>query len=158
MILKVVDSKSKLDQDYDVVKSTKSVIAATPGFYKLNLCLCVIDSPRGSGESKLAIGRRLTRPRRHGPDEGVVPDVEQVSLLRVEDDGVVVAHRSEPHGPTEVLVLQRHFAELDSLSGVVDVDGLPRLGPVPPQDAEQLSVGGDQGAVSISERGVLMMS
>ena len=35
------------------------------------------------------------------------PDVKQVPLLRVEDDGVVVAHLPEVHGPTEVLVPAR---------------------------------------------------
>ena len=40
---------------------------------------------------------------------------------------------------------------MDSLPGVVDVNGLSRFGPVPPEDAEQLPVGGDQGAVPISE-------
>ena len=34
---------------------------------------------------------------------------------------------------------------------MVDVNGLSRFGPVPPEDAEQLPVGGDQGAVPISE-------
>ena len=136
--------------------------------------------PRGCRETKFAVRRRLTRPCRHGSNEGVVSDVEEGSLLRVEDHCVVVAHRPEPHGPTEVLVpgnegnlmiglsltsigthfylnflLESHFAELDSLPGVVDVDGLPRLGPVPSQDAEQLPVRCDQGAVAIPKRNVV---
>ena len=109
--------------------------------------------PWRSREPGLAVGRRLPRPGHHGADEGVVAHVEEAPLLRVEDDGVVVARRPEAHRPPEALVLERHLAELDALPGVVDVDGLPRLGPVPPQDAEQLPVGGDQRAVPVSALG-----